>query len=171
MVGFLDCSSTPFAAMTDLTSLSQWTTALATANIVRFKELATFNLPTPEVTKQTNSLCQATETTVEKIQKFEFSSFFMDNTTYTDSDFVCDFYKTVQGKTMIMLSCEGNWMLYSKSWTAGLNPGLGGLVGDANYAVEGKNNLGINVEVFTDITNDCLAWVKLPTDVFNLIAG
>lgn len=171
MIVFLDCSATPFSAMTDLTSFAQWTTALATANIVRFGQLATFNIPTAETTKAVNSLCQASETVVEKIQKFEFSSFFMDNTTYTDSDFVCDFYKSIQGKTMIMLSCDGNWMLYSKSWTAGQNPGLGGLVGDANYAVEGKNNLGINVEVMTDTTNDCLAWIKLPTNTFNLIAG
>jgi hypothetical protein len=170
-VVFLDCSAVPFGAMTDLTSNSQWVTALATANPVRFGELATFAMPKPETEKATNSICQATETVVEKIQGFTFSSFYMDNTTYTDGDFVCDFYKAIQGKTMVMLSCDGNWMLYSKSWTSGSNPGVGGLVGDAWYEFENKANLGINVEVFTDITNDCLAWVKLPTNTFNTIAG
>lgn len=168
---FLDCDPSNFSAMTDITSSSQWTTALATANPVRFGELATFNLPQPETTKTVISLCQSAESVQEKIQKFEFSSFFMDNTTYTDGDFVCDFRKAVANKTMVLLSCEGNFMMYRKTWTAGQNPGLGNLAGDAWYQVEGKANLGINVEVFTDVTEDCLGFVALPQATFNTIAG
>lgn len=168
---FLDCDQSNYTGLLDLTNLAQWTAVLATANPIRFGELSSYKMGQPETTKEVVSLCQASEQVTKKIQKIEFGSKFMDNTTYTDSDFVANFFRSVAGKTMIMLSCDGQFMMYRKSWTAGQNPGFGGLAGDAWYDTENVGNLQIGAEVFTDITDHAVSWIKLPIAVFNAIAG
>jgi len=166
-IAFVKCDQ----LLTAINDDEEWAVIKETiGNLVTFPKLAKFKINKPEDTTERISLCDASETVVKRIQKFDFSTNQLDNENFTDADLVCGFLNSVKGYTAIVGDCKKKRIIYNKKWSTGQNPGLGNLTGNAWYEQEDDGLVMINGEITFEIDDDmCIGFAQVSNDTFDAI--
>lgn len=152
--------------ITSLTASAEWKALIDVERII-VSPPGFGKLIKPDIKKEQLSACSPEET-IDEIAGFEWETKLFDNTTYFDFDFENDVKEKYASKNVVWLGCDG-LLYHNYKWTAGSNPGFGGIAAEVYRDSETGSLQKLHIDVKFNNYQKGLKGILLPQSVMSVI--